>query len=211
LHTSPNSYAQQAYQFAHEFCHAVAIHSREGQRHDAKHANHWLEESFCEAASLFSLRRMAEEWPTHKEFSKWTTNDGKAYAASLNSYAQGQLDKAHAKLPLNKDFQEWFEGEEKFMRDHPIATVDIEKDKPTWDKLREDYTVIASRLLPLLEAVPESWEALSYLNLTSHRDSKTLAEHLADWKAVCPDRLKPFVEDLERLFLPPIIKVKVAS
>jgi len=157
LHTSPNSYAQQAYQFAHEFCHAIANHSRDGQRHDARHANHWLEESFCETASLCSMRRMAEEWPTHKEFSTWTTN-GKPYAPSLRSYAQHQVDKAYTKLPSKNGFHEWFEEKEQFMRDHPIA---IENDKGTRDRLREDFTVIASRLLPLLEANPENWEALS--------------------------------------------------
>ena len=77
----------------------------------------------------------------------------------------------------------------------------------TRDELREDYTVIASRLLPLLEANPENWEALSYLNLTPHRDNKPLAEHLADWQAVCPDRLKSFIQDLERLFLPLVVEV----
>lgn len=91
------------------------------------------------------------------------------------------------------------------MRDHPIA---IENDKGTRDRLREDFTVIASRLLPLLEANPENWEALSYLNLTPHRNNKALADHLEDWKAVCPDRLNPFIEDLKRLFMPPLTTVE---
>lgn len=89
------------------------------------------------------------------------------------------------------------------MRDHPIA---LERDEKTKDGLRADYMVMASRLLPLLEANPENWEALSHLNLTPHRDNKPLAEHLADWKAVCPDRLKSFMQDLERLFLPPVVE-----
>lgn len=202
LNTGLNSFSQQAYQFAHEFCHAIANHSRHGQRHDARHANHWLEESFCEAASLFSMRRMSEVWPDHKEFSKWTAN-GKPYAPLLHAYAQDQLNKAFAKLPTDKSFREWFNGKEQFMRDHPIAFLE---DKMTRDGLRDDYTVIASRLLPLLEANPENWEALSYLNLTPYRDNKPLAEHLADWKAVCPNRLKFFIEDLELLFLPPVVK-----
>ena len=208
LHTSLNSYAQQAYQFAHEFCHTIANHSREGQRHDARHANHWLEESFCEAASLFALRRMTEEWQAHKEFAAWTTADKKPYAPSLLAYAQDQINKANALLPLDQDFRTWFESQEQFMRGHPVA---IEKDKKTKDALRENYTAIASRLLPLLEARHENWEALSYLNLTPHGDNKPLAEHLADWKVACPERLKPFIEDLERLFLPSVTKVQDAA
>lgn len=203
LHTSLSLYSQQAFQFAHEFCHAIAGHSREGQRHDARHANHWLEECLCEVASLFSLRRMSEEWPNHKEFSKWTTGD-KPYAPSLYSYAQDRIDEALAKLPLNQDFRIWFESQEQFMRDHPVG---LEKDEKTKEELRDDYTVIASRILPLLEAHPENWEAVSYLNLTPHRDNKTLTDHLADWKTSCPERFRPFIEELERMFLPLAIKV----
>lgn len=207
LNVKPNRYDQLAFQFAHEFCHVMAIHSRAGQRHDARHSNHWLEESLCETASLFALRKMTNEWVQHTEFSTWETGDGKPYPPSHQAYAQTRIDSAILRLPSEQDFQPWFEGRQQFLRDHPIVTVDIEKDKPTWDELREDYTVIASRLLPLFEANPENWEALSYLNLTPHRDNKPLAEHLADWQAVCPDRLKSFIQDLERLFLPLVVEV----
>ncbi|MCB0117249.1 MAG: hypothetical protein KDD84_24285, partial [Caldilineaceae bacterium] len=204
LNTRPLGYAQQAYQFAHEFCHVVANHSRGGERHDARHANHWLEECFCEAASLFSLRRMAEEWTTHSEFSFWTTDKGESYAFSLNSYAQDRINDVYAVHPPNKDISEWFKGKEQLMRDHPIATVDSEKDNAMWNELRGNYNVIATRLLPLFESNPENWEALSFLNLTPHRDNKPLAEHLADWKSACPHKFNSLVEDLERLFLPPV-------
>lgn len=208
LNIRPLGYAQQAYQFAHEFCHVVANHSRDGQWHDATHANHWLEECFCEAASLFSLRRMAEVWQTHKKFSKWMTDKGDAYASSLHSYAQDQIDKSCANLPLNRDFREWFEGKEQFMRDNPIVLEDNEKTK---DRLRENYSVIAFRLLLLIEANPTNWDALSYFNQTRYQDNKPLVEHLADWEAACPDKFKSFVNDLERLFLPPGNKAKDAT
>ena len=57
-------WAQYSFQFAHEFCHAVANFSnnpRQSVRHP-KHANFWLEESLCETASLFTLRAMSRSW-----------------------------------------------------------------------------------------------------------------------------------------------------
>lgn len=205
LNVKPNRYDQLAFQFAHEFCHVMAIHSRVGQRHDVSHSNHWLEESLCETASLFALRKMTNEWEQHSDFSTWKTGDGRPYSSSHQVYAQKRIDSALARLPSEQDFDPWFKEKEQFMRDHPIS---IENDKGTRDRLREDFTVIASRLLPLLEANPENWEALSYLNLTPHHINKPLADHLEDWKAVCPDRLKPFIEDLKRLFMPPLTTVE---
>ena len=199
LKTALNLYAQQAYQFAHEFCHVIANHSRENQRHDAEHANDWIEECFCEVASLFALRRMAEEWPQHKSFWSWTTAAGEKFAPELHAYAQKQIEKALVRLPLDQDLLGWLESREQFMRDHPVA---IEKDKQIEAELREDYTVIATRLLPLLEANPENWEAISFLNLTQHKDGKLLAEHFEDWKAVCPEKYRQFVGSIERTFVP---------
>ena len=92
-----------------------------------------------------------------------------------------------------------FERREPFLRDHPIA---IEKDERVEKQLRDDYTVIATRLLPLLEVNPESWEAVSFLNLTPHQDNKPLVEHLDEWKSACPAQHRPFVASLEHLFLP---------
>jgi hypothetical protein len=199
LNVKPNRYDQLAFQFAHEFCHVMAIHSRVGQRHDVRHSNHWLEESLCETASLFALRKMTSEWEQHSEFSTWETGDGKPYSPSHQVYAQKRIDSALLRLPSEQGFQPWFEGRHQFLRDHPIA---IEKDKQIEAELREDYTVIATRLLPLLEANPENWEAISFLNLTQHKDGKLLAEHLEGWKAVCPEKYRQFVGSIERTFVP---------
>lgn len=197
--SSLNDYSKMAFQLAHEFCHVIAVHSREGQRHDNRHPNHWLEESLCETASLFALRKMAVEWPQHPEYAHWTTGEGKPYAPSLQTYAQNRIDSALLRVAFEEDFQAWFERREPFLRDHPIA---IEKDERVEKQLRDDYTVIATRLLPLLEVNPESWEAVSFLNLTPHRDNKPLVEHLDEWKSACPAQHRPFVASLEHLFLP---------
>ena len=51
---------QYAYQFAHEFCHVLS-----GYEDLKDNPNNWFHETICELASVFTLRRMAERWPTH--------------------------------------------------------------------------------------------------------------------------------------------------
>jgi hypothetical protein len=64
--------------------------------------------------------------------------------------------------------------------------------------VRELNNVVASRLLPVFEADPSGWEAVSYLNLGRRGAAKdlSLAEHLADWREACPARHRPFVTRL---------------
>ena len=54
LNTGDRHWAQHAYQFAHEFTHILANYDEHERR------NKWFEESICEMASLFVLRRMSE-------------------------------------------------------------------------------------------------------------------------------------------------------
>ena len=194
LNTKPNAYAQQAYQFAHEFCHIIANHTRDGQAQNAKHVNHWIEECFCETASLFALRRMATDWQQRKEFAAWTTGDGNPFYPEYHKYAQERIGTAISKSPADQKFHVWFESRQQFLRDHPVA---FETDKRVEEALRTDYTFIAIRLLPLLESAPANWDSITYLNLTPHRDVKPLAEHFLNWKTASPERYHPFIASVE--------------
>jgi len=60
LNTGDRHWAQHAYQFAHEFGHILANYDEHERR------NKWFEESVCEMASLFVLRRMSETWKAAK-------------------------------------------------------------------------------------------------------------------------------------------------
>jgi len=57
-------WAQYGFQFAHEFCHALANYSGNPQKlvRYSQQANLWLEESLCETASLFTLKAMSRSW-----------------------------------------------------------------------------------------------------------------------------------------------------
>jgi hypothetical protein len=181
--TSTGTYwSQYAYQFSHEFCHAIAGHSNDWRKPwiKDKKANHWLEESICETASLFALKGMGKTWLTTPPYPNW-----KDYAKALTQYAADRL--VAAALPQDQPFREWFRDNEPAMRENST--------------LREKNNVVARQLLPLFEAEPSGWESLSFFNLTPNRKAdKTLQEHFKDWLAVSPKAHHGFIRKLGACF-----------
>lgn len=176
-------WAQFAYQFAHEFCHALATHSndwRQTWREDGK-PNHWLEESLCETASLFALRAMGRSWEAAAPYPNW-----KGFAPALTGYAQVRMDDPKHALPPGLNFLAWFQTEEPELRKRSTQ--------------REKNTLIAMQLLPLFEAEPGGWEAVTHFNLGSHDRAMPLPQFLREWRNRCPPDLRPFIEKLAAIF-----------
>ena len=176
-------WSQFAFQFAHEFCHALAQHSEMGMRgcHDPYHANLWLEEALCETASLFALRRMAEAWKTRAPYPNWS-----GYAGALGKYATDRLAQREHQLPAGQGFAAWFAQNENAMRANAA--------------LREKDVIVAAQLLPLFEAAPEHWEAVPFLNHGPRVKGKTLARKLADWQAAAPGAHRAFIARVGAVF-----------
>jgi hypothetical protein len=183
LASQDTRWAQFAFQFGHEFCHALAQHSAIGKRgwHNLRHANMWFEESLCETGSLFALRRMAENWKTAPPYPQW-----RGYAPAFSMYAAARLGLPQHRLPASVLFPAWFHDNEPSLR--ASAT------------LREKNTIIASQMLPVLEATPSGWEALCYLNLGSRDAKKPFARHLTEWSQNAPLELRPFVSRIAAVF-----------
>src|ERR1700756_4796293 len=82
-------WAQYAFQFAHELCHALANFASNSERLQLypPQANLWLEESLCETASLFTLRAMSRSWRTEPPNPAWRN-----YAPCLDDYAEQRLE-----------------------------------------------------------------------------------------------------------------------
>ena len=80
LGTGDLFWAQHAYQFAHEFCHILCNYN------DTAHRNKWFEESLCETASLFALRKMSKAWAVHPPYPNW-----KDYAKAFSAYASERI------------------------------------------------------------------------------------------------------------------------
>lgn len=176
---------QITYQFAHEFCHALAGHANDWQKcwRGRRTAHHWLEESLCETASLFALRTMGKSWAEKAPYPNW-----KSYAPLLAKYAQRRLDEATVGLPKDASFGNWFKEHEESIR--KAAT------------LRDKNLIVARQLLPLFEANPAGWEAVTFINTTANRDpEKTLIRHFSDWEAAAPVQQRKFIAEVRGLFV----------
>ena len=183
LASQDTRWSQFSFQFGHEFCHALAQHSGIGKRgwHNLRHANMWFEESLCETGSLFTLRRLAESWRADPPFAGW-----RGYAPAFAQYAAARLALPQHRLPANIAFPAWFRDSESALRGNPV--------------LRDKNTIIASQLLPVLEAEPSSWEALCYLNLGSRDAKKPFTKHIVEWEQNVPGELRGFVAQVGAVF-----------
>jgi len=179
-----NHWAQYSFQFAHEFCHALANYSNSSRPlvRYPRHANLWLEESLCETASLFTLRAMGRSWQTDPAHSAW-----REYAVWLNSYAEERLALAKHRLSPGTPFSIWFRENQSVLRRSPTE--------------RSRNTIIATKLLPIFEAEPRGWEALAFLNSASINPKNSLTQYLARWRSRCPQGLRSFVTKVEAVFL----------
>ena len=81
---------QYAYQFAHEFCHVLS-----GYEGLEGNPNNWFHETICELASVFTLRRMAERWPTHPPYPNWA-----GYSKHLLEYAAKRQKREEVQLSI---------------------------------------------------------------------------------------------------------------
>jgi len=176
-------WAQYSFQFAHEFCHALANYANSSRQtiSDTSNANLWFEESLCETASLFSLRAMSHTWQVSPPYPGF-----RAYAPWFADYAQQRLALPEHRLPAGTSFANWF-------RQHQLA---LRKDAGH----RDWNAIIAAQLLPIFEAEPAGWEAVTFLNRGSSMGQESLSEYFAQWRANCPDRLRPFVSKLAAVF-----------
>jgi hypothetical protein len=187
LNSEDARWAQMAFQFGHEFCHALAQHSAIALHgwHPGRHSNLWFEESLCEASSLFVLRRLAVTWAQNAPYETW-----RSYAPAMGKYASDRLAKPEHQLPADTNFLTWFRQNEASLRENPV--------------LREKEVIIAHQMLPLFEAEPAGWAAIAYLNIGAHQPGKSLSQHFTEWQNYSPQALRPFLGRLTALFCGPV-------
>jgi hypothetical protein len=171
-------WAQFAFQFAHELCHIACNYERTqtGEKH-----NQWFEESLCEVASLFVLKRMAAAWEVSPPYPNW-----KSFAPHLAKYCEERRSQKEHTLPEGETFITWFAKNHQALRANPV--------------MRDKNVIIASQLLPLFEAHPDAWQAVSYLNLQKNAKAKEFDAYLLDWQNDCPEKYKGFVRQIAEQF-----------
>jgi hypothetical protein len=173
LDTGGRLWAQYSFQFSHEFCHILC----DFKEHE--NPNHWFEESLCEMASVFALRRMSETWKTKAPYPNW-----KDYAQHLRTYADERS--ALARIPDGKAFLQWFAENEADMRLNPT------------DRTRNN--IVAGVVLPLFEAQPEMWEAVSYLNTEKLTKLYSFKQYLEAWRKNSQEKHRAFIDKIGRQF-----------
>jgi len=181
LDTSDRAWAQLAFQFAHEFCH-IACNYR-----DEKNPQIWFEETLCECASLYSLRRMGENWETNPPYSNW-----KSYATALTDYANTRVNAQSAKTKTVAEF-------------YRENKTELERSGTN----RELNNYIAVKLLPLFEESPESWQSLRYLNLGNPEENLSLKEYLEGWHQRVPQRHREFILRVAKRFEIDLVKADI--
>ena len=181
LATKQTFWAQYAFQFAHEFCHALIGHSSNWRKRNLRQAgpNFWLEECLCEVASLFSLRAMSETWRSKPPYPNW-----KDYAEHLKSYADERIEKT--RQTYRQPFPSWFAETENDLRRNPT--------------MREHNCRIALELLPIFEAHPLGWDSLQHYRMTVPSEEQTLQEHFEQWLRSADRSQHTFIKKIGTVF-----------
>ncbi len=172
---------QYVYQFSHELCHLLSRFDLKEHDGEVVRENQWFEESLCETASLYALRRLAANWAQSD-----ADQDLQQAAPLLAKYADTLLAQPHRELPAGLSMSAWFAQNEDQLRREPY--------------LRELNELVAAQILPLFERNPELWRALAYLNVSAAPAHSQFYDYLALWRAAAPQEFKPFVAELESLF-----------
>ena len=173
LSAKNTAWAQYAYQFAHEVGHVLCNYAK------YKDANKWFEETIAELASLYALRRMAEEWKKKPPYRNW-----KSYAPSLRKYADNRMKKFT--LPEGTTLAAWFRENEPALRKSATR--------------RDDNTKVAGALLPLFEMSPGQWPAVGWINSVRDKPNRSFKTFLIDWRRACPEQYRSFVEQIADAF-----------
>ena len=165
-------WAQFAYQFSHEICHVLSGYERmRGSR------NSWFHEVLCELASAFTLRRMAEGWPSSPPYPNWAN-----YAVELSTYADKYLSREERRLPTSMTLSAWLLSEEDSLRQDCCQ--------------RDKNAVVAYSLLPIFETEPVGWNAIRRLP----DSSAMFQDYLLEWHRQVEPADKPFVTLVQSAF-----------
>lgn len=173
LDTGGLFWCQYAYQMAHEFCHILC-----GFDDDWK-GNLWFEECLCETASLFVLRRMASVWAVEPPFEAW-----RSYAPRFKEYAGDVMDRRT--VVGESRLADYYLRNQAKLAANPVD--------------RELNGAISLLLLKVLEARPEAWESVTWLNSTPAKPGETFDAYLAKWKRAAPERWHAFITGLAKRF-----------
>ena len=165
-------WSQFTYQFTHELCHILSDYER---LRDSR--NNWFHEALCELASIFTMRRMADSWPTRPPYPNWAE-----YSHSLANYAESYLAQDGRRVPSGMTLFSWLLLEEESLRENCLQ--------------RDKNAVVAYSLLPIFESEPTIWNAIRRLPDSSAK----FREYLLEWYACVEPTESPLVKRILDVF-----------
>lgn len=173
LSVTDTRWQQMAYQFAHEFCHAL-MGDLERLR-DRK--NLWFEETICMLSSIWVLKEMTETWAHRAPYPNWA-----GWRHLLTNYANQNMNAARSRYTGTAT--EWLLEHEDFLRskymdftEHGLVT-----------QLAYNF------LLPIFEKNPKGWNAVAQL---PDSDSQ-ITEYMKEWYQKVDIEDKRFVEAIAK-------------
>ncbi len=173
LSSKERYHAQFIYQFAHELAHVRA------KFQPAEHENKWLEETLCEAASLYALRELSRRWGQEAP-----SLSLKKYRLHLASYADKVLG---TRRNLSRESaSDFYQKHRQTLRRN--------------SKKRGLNGALAKLILPYLEAHPQHWASLAHL---PRQKGQSLSEYLDTWQKALPEKHHSFPAHLRSLLLSP--------
>ena len=167
-------WSQLAYQFSHETCHLLSNYDL--SPNNLSHQQ-WFEESLCEAFSLFTLSKLADQWEVNPPFESW-----RGYAPELRKYVAAMMKEDHRSFAPN--LKQWYEQHKANLETDPYA-----KERALNEKM-------ASHILKIFSQQPEAWAAINYLNLGDDSKDKSMARYLRDWYASTPEHLRTPIKEI---------------
>jgi hypothetical protein len=169
-----NEWDRYSYQFAHEYCH-IRTNYRSGNE---KYS--WFEESICEVSSHYTLKKMNKTWEKNSPCPNW-----KGYRKSLLDYS----NKNFKNKPLSKESFKVFIDEKL-----PILKYGESKNH------RDDYKVIAKKIIPFFDEFPDLWIAMTYWNKWELEQNDEIYEAFEKWLSILPFELKDVAKKIINQF-----------
>lgn len=169
-------WSQLTYQFSHEMCHLLSNYDLAPNNVSKQQ---WFEESLCEAFSLFSLAKLADQWEANPPYPNW-----KDYAPELRKYLADMLQEKHRGLAPN--LARWYKQNQAALEADPVAQE------------RELNEKVAAHLLKIFAKQPETWAAINYINLGDDSKDKTMTKYLKDWYNNTPENLRAPIKEIQQ-------------
>jgi len=176
LDTGGTYWSQYAYQFAHELCHVLC------KCDDDYKGNLWFEETLCETASLYCMRRMSEAWRTSPPYPNW-----RGYAPKLGDYVRNTM-REHTLYPklIRSGLSEFYRQHRARLESEPCD--------------RKINGAMAMVLLGFFECEPRHWEAIRWLNSSSSPKGESFREYITTGRAAAPEAHRAFIEGIAGLY-----------